>query len=77
MHFERGQDASRAISYLTQAADTAMRRQAPHEAVILLDRSLALLAHIPESPDRTQHELALLVALGVPLLMTKGYAADA
>ena len=30
MHFERGQDHPRAIEYLTQAADNAMRRQAPH-----------------------------------------------
>jgi len=76
MHFERGQDHPRAIEYLTQAADNAMRRQAPHEAVVLLERSLTLLKNLPDSPDRAQHELALLVALGVPLLMTKGYAAE-
>lgn len=76
MHFERGQDYPRAIAYLTQAADNAMRRHAPHEAVVLLGRSLALLKHLPDSPGRAEHELALLVALGVPLLITKGYAAD-
>jgi DNA-binding winged helix-turn-helix (wHTH) protein/predicted ATPase len=76
MHFERGQDSPRAIEYLTQAADNAMRRQAPHEAVALLDRSLTLLKHLPDSPGRAEHELALHVAAGVPLLMTKGYAAE-
>jgi len=76
MHFERGQDAPRAIDYLTQAADNAMRRRAPHEAVALLERSLTLLKNLPDSPARAEHELALHVAAGVPLLMTKGYAAD-
>ena len=76
MHFERGQDHPRAIRYLTQAADNAMRRQAPHEAVVLLGRSLTLLKDLPDSADRAQHELALLVAIGAPLLMTKGYAAE-
>ena len=33
-------------------------------------------AHLPDGPDRAQHELALLVTLGVPLLMTKGYASQ-
>ena len=76
MHFERGQDHARAIEYLTQAADNAMRRQGPHEAVGLLARSLTLLGTFADSPDRARHELALLVTLGVPLLMTKGYAAE-
>jgi predicted ATPase len=75
MHFERGQAHPQAIEYLTQAADNAMRRQAPHEAVVLLGRSLTQLKHLPDSPGRAQHELALLVAIGVPLLMTEGYAA--
>jgi len=75
MHFERGQDSARAIRYLSQAADNAMRRHAPHEAVALLGRSVTLLRTLPDSPSRAEHELALLVAIGVPLLMTKGYAA--
>ncbi len=76
MHFERGQDQARAIDYLTQAADNASRRQAPHEAAALFGRALSLLSHLPDSPGRAEHELALRVAVGVPLLMTKGYAAQ-
>ena len=76
MHFERGQTPARAIEYLAQAADNAMRRQAPREAVGLLARSLALLKDLPDSPQRAQHELALLVSIGVPMLMTDGYAAE-
>jgi predicted ATPase/DNA-binding winged helix-turn-helix (wHTH) protein len=74
-HFERGQDPARAVQYLSQAAENAMRRQAPHEAVVLLKRSLELLETLPETRERTSFELALLVMLGVPLLMTRGYAA--
>jgi DNA-binding winged helix-turn-helix (wHTH) protein/predicted ATPase len=76
MHFERGQDHARAIEYLAHAADNAARRHAPHEAAALLGRALTLLKTLPDSSGRTEHELALLVALGVPLLMTKGYAAQ-
>ena len=75
MHFERGEERARAIDYLAQAADNALRRQAPHDAVVLLRRALALLDTLPESAERAQHELALRVAIGVPLLMTAGYAA--
>src|SRR5262249_3897968 len=46
-----------------------------HETVALLTKSLDLLQTQPDTPERKQQELALLVTLGVPLLMTKGYAA--
>jgi predicted ATPase len=75
MHFERGQDHRRALHYLQLAADMAMRRHAPHEAATLLTAALAALVRLPESAERDQHELKLHVALGVPLLMTKGYGA--
>jgi predicted ATPase len=40
-----------------------------------LNKGLALLKLLPDTPERAQQELALHIALGVPLLMTKGYAA--
>lgn len=75
MHFERARDYARAVEHLTHAAAQAMDRQAPHEAAVLLDRGVMLLQQLPESAGRDQQELALRVALGVPLLMTQGYAA--
>ena len=75
MHFERGQDYPRAVQYLGQAAENAMRRNAYQEAIALLNRALGTLKLLPDTPERTQQELALHIALGVPLLMTKGYAA--
>src|SRR5262249_19917379 len=74
LHFERGGEVARAVHFLQQAADTATRRQAHHEAVAALTKGLALLATLPESPARAQHELTLLLLLGPRLMAAQGYA---
>jgi predicted ATPase len=74
IHFERGGEVERAVHYLQQAADNASRRNAHHDAVAALTKGLALLATLPESPARTQHELTLLLLLGPRLMAVKGYA---
>jgi predicted ATPase/DNA-binding winged helix-turn-helix (wHTH) protein len=75
MHFERGRDARRAVSYLRQAADTAVRRYANAEAAHHLAKGLALLQTLPATAERTQQELALQCALGASLMAVKGFAA--
>ncbi len=75
MHFERGHDYRRAVQYCEQAGKNAIRRSAHREAVAHLTRGLELLKTLPATPERSQQELALQVALGAPLLATKGYAA--
>ena len=55
VHFERGGEVQRAVHYWQQAGDTATRRNAPHEAITALRKGLALLATLPESPERSQH----------------------
>jgi DNA-binding winged helix-turn-helix (wHTH) protein/predicted ATPase len=75
LHFEQGQDYPRAVRYLQETAQTALRRRAPREAIAQLTRALALLATLPDSLERAQRELSLRITLGVPLLMTRGYAA--
>ena len=74
LHFERGGEVERAVRYLQQAADNATRRNAHHEAVAALRKGLVLLATLPESPARAQHELTLLLILGPRLMAAKGYA---
>src|SRR4029450_8704694 len=64
----------RAVDALQQASDTAIHRQAPHEAVATLTKGLAVLATLPESPARAQHELTLLLRLGPRLMAAQGYA---
>jgi predicted ATPase len=45
------------------------------EAIAHLSKGIELLRALPDTPERAQTELALQLALGVPLIATKGYAA--
>lgn len=74
-HFDEGRDPARAIHYLAAAAEVAGRRRAPLEAIAYLTRALDLLDSLPHGRERDGRELALRIALGVPLLATRGYAA--
>jgi DNA-binding winged helix-turn-helix (wHTH) protein/tetratricopeptide (TPR) repeat protein len=76
MHFEQGRDYERAIRYLRQAAENAVRRFANHEAIALARRGLDLLESLPETDERTRSELALQVTLGVTLMANRGYASE-
>ena len=40
MHFEQGRDYRRAVHYLGQAGQNAIRRNAPHEAIMLREAEL-------------------------------------
>jgi DNA-binding winged helix-turn-helix (wHTH) protein/predicted ATPase len=75
VHFERGRDYQRAVEYLQQAGANATRRSAYAEAINLLTKGVELLQHLPDTPERTQHELKLQTSLGMALMATKGYAA--
>jgi DNA-binding winged helix-turn-helix (wHTH) protein/predicted ATPase len=75
MHFEQGHDYRRAAKYLQKAADKAIRRFAYREAVGLSRRGLELLGKLPDTAERAEQELYLQLALGLPLIATKGYAA--
>jgi predicted ATPase/DNA-binding winged helix-turn-helix (wHTH) protein len=72
VHFERGGEIPRAVHYWQQAGDNAARRHAYHEAIAALQRGLTLLATSPESPERTQRELALQLTLGGLLAAVRG-----
>jgi predicted ATPase len=75
LHFERGRDYHRAVRYLQQAGENAVRRSAYHEAVALLVKGLELIQTLPDTPERAQRELMLQIALGPPLKGTKGFGA--
>jgi predicted ATPase len=75
VHFERGQDFPRAVKYLQQAAENVLQRYAYREAISYLTKGLELLKTLPDTPERTQQELRLQIALGTPLIVTQGYAA--
>jgi DNA-binding winged helix-turn-helix (wHTH) protein/predicted ATPase len=75
MHFDRSGDIDRAVRYLEQAGTIAIRWNAPREAVMHLDRAIALLATLPDTPARIEHELSLQIALGSQLMTTGGWGA--
>jgi predicted ATPase/DNA-binding winged helix-turn-helix (wHTH) protein len=75
VHFEQGRDYPRAIRYLQQAGENALRRSANVEAISHLSKGLELLPTLPDTPERTRQELTLQITLGVPLTATKGFAA--
>jgi len=77
-HFEEARDYQRAIHYLTQAADHAVRRCANRAAVGYLSRALAVAERGPEE-ERTSRQMSLLEKLArVRRLMgdMKGAAED-
>ncbi len=72
MHFEQGRDYARAVSYLQQAAENAVRRSAFQEAITHFTKGLGLLTHWPDTPARTREELSLHITVIGPLLALKG-----
>ncbi len=65
---------SEAIAYLLRAGELAHRRSANTEAIEHLNRALALARGLPESIERQKLELTLLISLGAPLTVSKGYS---
>jgi predicted ATPase len=74
-HYTEAGFSAQAISYWQQAGTRALQRSANVEAIAHVQRGLELLSTLPDTPERTQHELDLLTTLGPALLSTRGYAA--
>jgi predicted ATPase/class 3 adenylate cyclase len=74
-HYTEADLKMQAISQLLMAGQNAVQRSANAEAVSHLTQALEMLKTLPESPERDQQELTLQITLGVPLMLTKGYAA--
>jgi hypothetical protein len=74
-HYAEAGMAEEAVGYWLKAGQQALERSAMTEAVAQLQKGLDLLAGLPETPWRRQHELDLKVALLPALTGTKGYSA--
>jgi tetratricopeptide (TPR) repeat protein len=74
MHFEKGRDYERAVRYLRQAGENAIRRYAYQEAIAHLTKGLELLKALPDTL-RAQQELDFQSTLGSVAMVTKGFAA--
>src|SRR5215831_5707206 len=75
MHFEQSRDWPRALQYLIDAAGTAARRSAHHEAAELARRGLEVLKSLPQTPQRSNHEITLRMLRSTSLIAIKGFAA--
>src|SRR5499426_519169 len=74
-HYTEAGLTEQAVHYWHTAVQRAVERSAHVEAISHLTTGLALLQTLPETPDRVQREVDMLIALGASLLATKGYAA--
>jgi class 3 adenylate cyclase/predicted ATPase len=64
-----------ALPYWQQAGEKSIERSANLEAISDLTKGLDLLKTLPDTPEQAQQELNLQIALGAPLMATKGFAA--
>ena len=67
--------AERAIPCWRHAGELAAARSANVEAIAHLSKGLELIATLPDIPEHLNEELALLLAIGGPLMANKGFAA--
>ena len=74
-HYTAAGLAGQAIPYWQRAGARAIERSAHVEAISHLTTALELLQTLPDAPERVQHELDVSIALGIPLVLTRGHAA--
>jgi predicted ATPase len=71
-HYTEAGLIEQAIPHWQQAGERAVQRSAYVEAISHLAKGLELLKTLSDTPARAQRELTLQIALGVPLMATKG-----
>ena len=64
VHFEQAREYRRAVEYLQQAGENAVRRSPNIEAIGHLSQGLELLTTLPDTPERSQQELTFQTTLG-------------
>jgi predicted ATPase/DNA-binding SARP family transcriptional activator len=74
-HFDEAGMVDKAVTYYERAGNRAKLLSADEDAISHFKRGIELLQSIPDTPERARRELGLQVALGVPLITTKGYGA--
>ena len=65
LHFEKAQIIEKAIHYLHNAGERAVQLSAFREGITHLTKGLKLLETLPDTAEREQQELGLLLALGI------------
>ncbi len=73
-HLQEAGDLPGAAEHWCKAGDRDFRRAAYAEATQHFERALALLARLPETPDRVRQEIEALTMLGTVHLYTTGHS---
>jgi tetratricopeptide (TPR) repeat protein len=74
-HYTEAGLTEQAVSYWHKAGQSAAQRSAHVEAITHLRQGLELLKTLPETSERTQREVDMLIALGASLRATQGTGA--
>jgi predicted ATPase len=74
-HYGRSGNTWKAVEYLQLVGQQAAQRSAHTESVTSLTTALGLLQTLPDTPERTQREITLQIALAASLQATKGPSA--
>jgi class 3 adenylate cyclase/predicted ATPase len=74
-HYTEAGLTEKAVHYWHTAGQRASEQSAYVEAITHLRQGLALLQTLPGTPERTQQEVDMHIALGASLIATKGYTA--
>ncbi len=75
-HFEQARQYKKAIDYLRQAANIALRRHANDETIVYLKRALQWLEKRPDNEFRQQQEIEIQMDLGCAYQAFHGYASS-
>jgi len=70
-------DPAKAIRYLQMAGDKAVLSSANVDAIGHFRKALESISRLPDSPERLQEELGLLLKTGAALIATKGFSTRA
>ena len=76
-HFESSRDLTRAVKYLSEAAQRLQRRFATREAIACLERAIEFTTRLPRSAPRNRTEMELRFLLRPALSSLYGYASEA
>jgi class 3 adenylate cyclase/predicted ATPase len=73
-HYTEAGLTEQAVRYWHHAGQRASEHSAHMEAINHLHQGVSLLQTLPETPERTQREVDMLIAIGASLIATKGPA---
>src|SRR5215472_10592395 len=73
-HYQEAGNHQLAVRRWFESGQRALAHSANVEAIANFRKALELLNALPETPERTKQEIAIQLALGIPLIAVRGYA---